>query len=88
MTKFEPSDAMVEAAAEVLRPWIAGWDVPREALRAAFAAAIEAGEAKEAYGFVYDFEDKPLWMADQEPDDDNSPNCDFPALILRMGDKA
>lgn len=84
MTKFEPSEAMVEAAAEVLRPWIAGWDVPRQALRAAFAAAIEAGEAREAFAFSYRggtaWAAKTSRLATQLPQD-------FPALILRVGDK-
>ncbi len=80
---YEPSDVMVEAAARKLF----GDDLEdyfvsrtRLALRAAFAAAIESGEAREAKGQIYFLEGEEHWSV--ETGAGVMPG-DFPCLILR-----
>ena len=77
---YEPSGVMVEAAAGVfdsLVPTVfsaeAFKEPARAALKAAFAAAIESGEAREEQSGWLNYENNQFYKT--------------PALILRMGDK-
>lgn len=79
---FEPSDVMVEAAVEQFsKAWGRHISVEasiRSILRAAFAAAVEAGEAREANAYTNEHSSERHWTASTD-----YTFCHFPALILR-----